>query len=261
MQVSTQMGPFSIVPEWVLNKPLSPTSLRLYCVLARFADWDTGIAFPSRDTLAQRMSCSCKTIDRAISELVAMGCIIKISRGRYQSALYKVLQVNPEGTDLSELETDLSGEWTDLSEREDKNDTITITNEQEPKELEPLNSLFDQFWSIYPKKADKPVARRAFEKALKRTTAEVILNGAQSYRDDPNREQRFTKNPSSWLNADAWENEPLPSKEKLANWQKAVLLSQKYAEESQNEVEQVNRRAVAELEAETTSWLKGVDDE
>ena len=133
MQVSTQMGPFSIVPEWVLDRGLSSTALKLYIVLARFADWDTGIAFPARDTLAERMGCTEKTVDRVVKELVEAGCIDKHSRGRYQSAQYRVLQVDPKGTKMSTDETKMSGEGTKMSSRLDKNVHLTITTEQEPK--------------------------------------------------------------------------------------------------------------------------------
>lgn len=145
MQVSTQMGPFSIVPEWVLDRDLSSTALKLYIVLARYADWDTQMAFPSRETLAQRMGVSEKTVDRSVTELVEKNCIEKISRGRYASALYKVFQVDPLGSDvaeetkMSDEETKMSRERTNLSKREDKNVHLTITNERYPLERELLN--------------------------------------------------------------------------------------------------------------------------
>ena len=92
---------------------------------------------------------------------------------------------------------------------------------------------FDEFWDIYPKKDDKRVAERSFENALKRASLEVILSGAQRYRDDPNREQAFTKNPSTWLNADAWENGPLPGRgRKLTNAENAALLAMKYRQQA-----------------------------
>jgi hypothetical protein len=90
---------------------------------------------------------------------------------------------------------------------------------------------FDVFWSVYPKKDDKGLARRSFEKALSRASLEVIVAGAERYRDDPNREDAFTKNPSTWLNADAWENGPLPARgRKLTNAENAALLARKYQE-------------------------------
>jgi hypothetical protein len=257
MEVSSQMGPFSIVPEWVLDRGLSPTALKLYIVMARFADWSTGMAFPSRDTLAERMGCSLKTVDRAVIELVAAECISKISRGRYVSALYKVFQVDPKRTDLTSEWTDMSSEGTDLSSRLDKNDDITITTKQEPLEQEPFNIGFAQFWAVYPKKDDKPLAKRSFEKALKRASLDVIIAGAERYRDDPNREQEFTKNPSTWLNADAWENGPLPARgRKLTNAERAALLHRQIVqEEAQKEA---RRELTADLDFE--GLVKGIDD-
>lgn len=72
---------------------------------------------------------------------------------------------------------------------------------------------FEEFWSIYPKRADKRTASTAWEKALKRAPREEILEGAAQYRDDPNRDDGFTKNASTWLNADAWLNDPLPPRQ------------------------------------------------
>lgn len=70
------------------------------------------------------------------------------------------------------------------------------------------SELFDEWYSIYPKKADKQAARRAFLKAIKTVSFDVLYEGAERYRDDPNREPAFTKNPATWLNAGAWDNQP-----------------------------------------------------
>jgi len=121
---------------------------------------------------------------------------------------------------------------------------------------------FDAFWSAYPKKDDKPLARRSYEKALGRATADVILAGAERYRDDPNRDPAYTKNPSTWLNADAWNNGPLPApKGKRANWEDAADLVRKYAAGDQQQIEYVNEEAARAIESGAASWLKGVDDE
>jgi hypothetical protein len=101
--------------------------------------------------------------------------------------------------------------------------------EQSKKKNIDIEQGFNRFWSVYPKKDDKPLAKRSFEKALDRTTVEVIVSAAERYRDDPNREALFTKNPSTWLNADAWENGPLPSRvvskpRKLTNAEEGALL-------------------------------------
>jgi len=134
-----------------------------------------------------------------------------------------------------------------------------LLEENNPSKNIDIESAFNSFWSVYPKKDDKGLARRSFEKALKRASIEVIVAGAEKYRDDPNREQAFTKNPSTWLNADAWENGPLPSRvvrkpRKLTNAEEGALLVAKWrAEEAAQEQKQIGY--------DMGIKLKGVDDE
>jgi hypothetical protein len=64
---------FSIVPEWVLYADISDKAIRLYTILARYADNETLQAFPSRELLAERAGCHAKSVDRAIQELADIG--------------------------------------------------------------------------------------------------------------------------------------------------------------------------------------------
>jgi hypothetical protein len=80
--------------------------------------------------------------------------------------------------------------------------------------------MFEQFWEAYPKKADKRVAEQAFVKALKRTNLDTLMAGVLQYSLDPARKPEFTKNPATWLNADAWANAPLVAPEPLNDWGK-----------------------------------------
>jgi biotin operon repressor len=74
---------------------------------------------------------------------------------------------------------------------------------------------FDNFWELYPKKVDKGAAIRAFRKALKTFEATEVIAGAKRYAEDPNLpEKRYVKNPATWLNAEAWNNPPLPERKK-----------------------------------------------
>ena len=87
---------FSIVPEWVLDAEISDRALRVYAVLARYADNDTLQAFPGRQTIADRVRCSVKSVDRALDELIEMGAIEKQHRvrdGVYKSSLFTVIRV------------------------------------------------------------------------------------------------------------------------------------------------------------------------
>ena len=82
---------------------------------------------------------------------------------------------------------------------------------------EEIQKQFDEFWALYPKKLDKGRAIKDFRTALKRATFEVILTGVTAYKDDPYRKPQFTKYPSSWLNADAWDNYITSSEGRVAS--------------------------------------------
>jgi DNA-binding transcriptional MocR family regulator len=95
---------FAIIPEWVLNLPVSANAIRTYCCLRRYADNQTGECFPSRKTVAMRARLSVSTLDRAIKELVEYGAIEitprKNAAGDWSSNLYTVRSV-PKGRHLS----------------------------------------------------------------------------------------------------------------------------------------------------------------
>lgn len=91
-----------------------------------------------------------------------------------------------------------------------------ITNKTNSKNTKDIDTVFDEFWSVYPKKVDKGLAKKSFRAALKKVEPETLIAAATAYRDDPNRKPEFTKNPSTWLNAEAWENEALPSTDSVA---------------------------------------------
>jgi len=77
------------------------------------------------------------------------------------------------------------------------------------------DSEFDSFWNHYPKKVDKGAALRAFRRAIKDLDPAVVIAGAKAYAEDPNLpEKQFIKNPATWLNAEAWNNGPLPKLKK-----------------------------------------------
>jgi hypothetical protein len=129
---------FSIIPEWVLDADISDRAVRVYGILARYADSDTLQAFPSRETLAKRAKCHWRSVDRALDELIAIGAIVKQHRKSdktYQSNLYtlrRVPSVLSGGTDTTVsrvLNLPQSGRvLTRVA-------TLTRTTELEPKEL------------------------------------------------------------------------------------------------------------------------------
>jgi 5-methylcytosine-specific restriction endonuclease McrA len=68
--------------------------------------------------------------------------------------------------------------------------------------------LFDEFWAAYPRKTDKGNARKAWTKAVKKREPQAIITAAAAYaatKPDP----KFTAHPSTWLNGERWDDQPL----------------------------------------------------
>lgn len=73
---------------------------------------------------------------------------------------------------------------------------------------------FEAFWSTYPLKRSKRQAWKAWGKAIERAAPEQITAGASRYANDPNRDAQYTQQGATWLNADGWDDEPLPSRQR-----------------------------------------------
>jgi hypothetical protein len=73
--------PFVIMPWAVLDdETLTAHDVLVYATIARYADVTTGVAWPSRATVAQNARCDIKTVDRCVTRLVAAGFLEKHKR-------------------------------------------------------------------------------------------------------------------------------------------------------------------------------------
>lgn len=188
---------------------------RARLVLLAIADHQGEIgAWPALETLARMVNASTRSVQRDIEYLQDIG-ELRVdyqnapTEGRYKSNLYWVtLGVTNTGQGVTN--TDLGVTKTAQGVTAGGVQSLNRTLNEEP--LNNYRELFDEFWKEYPRKSDKRAALRAFKSALNRTNFEDILAGAIRYATDPNLpETRFIKHPATWLNADAWENEPLPA--------------------------------------------------
>lgn len=133
----SDIGPFSIVPEWLIEEGVSVGAIALYATLGIWANREDGTAFPSRKTLAEKLDCSLDTIDRWLKELVGIGALEKEARYVEGSAtarksnLYRVRYVRLGGrTDAAR------GDRKDAARR-GRTDAAENHNHSEPQPLEP----------------------------------------------------------------------------------------------------------------------------
>lgn len=69
---------------------------------------------------------------------------------------------------------------------------------------------FDEFWEWYPRKVSKADARKAYAKAAAKFGEQVIVDGAERLRLDPNlpADKNLIPHPTTWLNGERWDDEP-----------------------------------------------------
>jgi hypothetical protein len=198
---------FAQIPNsWLRDSRLSLKAIGLLAqIMTHVPGWNMSI-----NSLAARNNVGRDQIRTAIGELEEFGYLTREQsreEGKFAETIWRTS--DPSEKPLSDNPTSV-------------NPTIknTIPKEEQLKNNERIidafeNYHFREFWELYPKKVDKGAALRAFKKAVKTFDTKVILDGAKAYAEDPNLpEKRFIKNPATWLNAEAWDNPPLPERKK-----------------------------------------------
>lgn len=204
---------------WRTNLPTIEKMVLL--VIADHANDEGTEAWPSQATIASKASISIRTVQRAVNNLVAnkflwmdkhaggsVNCREDRRPHRYTINI-KTLRGDAQTT--RKIRGD-SGDDNGATITPDTGRLLRPKNHpEEPSKETPGD--FDLFWKIYPRKAGKEAARRAFEKAIRITDVKEILKGAENYRSDPNRHPSYTAHASTWLNGGRWADEPLPPRE------------------------------------------------
>ena len=221
---------YVVIPLDVLA--MGPYQVAVYAALRSFADRG-GECWPSYPAIANRAGISEKKVRLVLSELRDAGWIGWVPRrkedGSSASNLYSVFGARSgmsggEGSGMAYQRTNNHLELQPLE----------LTNPPNPPSqtaLAPIHpgvSVFDEFWSTYPRKAGKGAAAKAWKKATKRASPMTILAGCQRYAVDPNlpQDHRYIPHPATWLNGDRWEDDPMPAP--VTNVSKGRSLVAKY---------------------------------
>lgn len=231
-------------------------------------------AWPSQKRLADYSNMSERGVQKCIDKLVASGELkVEVaaghSRNQYKPNRYWITIGCPPDCDrsmshrrgelpYSEGGTPVPSGANGGTVRGEPEFVLTVIEPSEQpsdnlnsKELTSADSKFDEWWSVYPRKEGKGAARKEFAKALKKTTIEVLVNSADVYRSDPNRESKFTVQPARWLREERWDDSPLPLNRKMTNSErniqnfraKVALLSEQPMKEVEHE-QAGNRSAI-----------------
>jgi uncharacterized protein YdaU (DUF1376 family) len=69
------------------------------------------------------------------------------------------------------------------------------------------NEAFDRWWEGYPEKVGKGAAKRAFLKALSKTSLDQLIGGVERYKATKPPDRAWC-NPATWLNQERWLDVP-----------------------------------------------------
>ena len=70
--------------------------------------------------------------------------------------------------------------------------------------------LFEDFYTLYPRKEAKQNALKAYQKAVKQVSHEAIIEGVSKYKQQieaKQTEKQYIKQPATWLNQGCWEDD------------------------------------------------------
>jgi hypothetical protein len=70
--------------------------------------------------------------------------------------------------------------------------------------------LFEDFYTLYPRKEAKQNALKAYQKAVKQVSHETIIEGVSKYKqqiDAKQTEKQYIKQPATWLNQGCWDDD------------------------------------------------------
>lgn len=114
-------------------------------------------------------------------------------------------------SEVPKISDPVTEEQGDIGTGEQGNMDLVPATTPEPSRKAPARSnRFDDFWSVYPRKASKKAAAVAYVKAIKNVDEQTLIDAAIRYAQDPNRDPEYTKIPTTWLNGGCWDDDPLP---------------------------------------------------
>lgn len=220
---------FAPIPEDLLYDPeISHLAVRVYGVLMRHG-LDPDHCFPSQRRISELVGAAQRSIARPLIELEAAGWVEKFKRTKSDgSPDSNGWWVRTSSVGSTRQNADLPAEErgpsplvrapNESNGNESKERPVVVEDDARVElPLEDLRApsdeeLFEEWWSVYPRKASKGGARAAYKSARRKTSAASLLEGARRYADDPNRDPSYTKHAATWLNSECWNDPPLPAR-------------------------------------------------
>jgi predicted transcriptional regulator len=209
--------PFAQVPNSAIRDPeISPNAFRLLAYLMSHKEgYELTYGQIERQTTLGRYA-----INEAIRVLTIKGWLrterTKKDNGQFGPTSFHIL--DPEAVD-SVADDSSVGHSTMEQPTDIKNTNYLENTKTKEKHLE----SFETFWLLYPKRIAKADALKAWNKAIKKKTADELIGLTKAYSESKLPDMTYIPYPASWLNKELYEsvevqeNKPL-QKLKIGKW-------------------------------------------
>lgn len=206
---------------WVMDEAdvKNQGELAVLYALADHVDDDGRGGYPGQEKLARRARCTSRTVRNHLAKLEDRGVIV---RGDQDLVSHYRPDRRPVVWDIAmdgrknlpggkDYRPENSGRTAGKSEQNDRKPVSYKPSYNHPEPSNQYLAHFDTFWGIYPRRVGKRTAQTAFTRACSRAPVEVILAGAKQLAQDPNLPAlKFVPHPTTWLNRNGWDDDPLP---------------------------------------------------
>ena len=160
--------------------------------------------FPSITRMTKDCNMSRSSIFNHLQQLEDKGLISRKGRIRpdgQQTSNEYYLHIAETVQNLDEGGTDIGR---GVVQNLDTNNHVSINHVIKSNKI---NYEFESFWKIYPRKIGKGLARKAYEKALKKNGVEKINSAAVVFAENSkSKDPKFIPHPSTWLNQERWDD-------------------------------------------------------
>ena len=184
-----------------------------------------------------RNTVSKRTIERIISNLKKLNLIDvqKLHSNKWNktsfftinySELVKIDQKyssNPIAVHTAKMAESIPSEWRNQDRQSGGIERAKMAeslqkNTTEDNKQNITDVQFEEFWKVVPNKDGKKPAQSAFKKAIKKVSLEDLIIAYKANVQVCEAQNRFKKNPATWLNQECWNDESIqPTIQQLKN--------------------------------------------
>lgn len=165
---------------------------------------------PAKAAIARRCGCSVEEFDALFSELLGAE-IPSIENG----IVFSRRMVRDGKLRATRAKVGRKGGKQTAKQNRSKAQANTAAKPKQNTEIENENDpdseidFFEEFWRVFPsgRKKSKARARSAFDRALAKVPAAVIVEAAGEYADSDEGRGEYVKMPETWLNGECWSDD------------------------------------------------------